>query len=194
MILLSILLSCSQKHGGNRHAELPPTSDIYQVASQYIDMLYQSKEWQVFRLNLPPQGILADHQTGPRIIVLLSDLKGQRLDDGTEFKAAMGDVFYLENSFSRGFKNQSEYKVSYLVFSLLSDSGVKTFVDSDCPSGLSRLKLPQSPVAVCLVEHSGMIELQHQVFKYDLQHGKIEKIAKQQVHKVEIGDWLFVMP
>ncbi len=61
--------------------------------------------------------MVPDHTTGPRLIILLTDLQGNRLENGGEIKAEKDQVFYLTNDFSKGFVN-SVNKAAYLVLGL----------------------------------------------------------------------------
>ncbi|TDR19535.1 hypothetical protein [Marinicella litoralis] len=87
------------------------------VAGEFVRGLYQDENIELFVLNLPANAILPDHQTGPRIVILMSDLSGKRLADGSEFSVEQDQVLYLQNTYSQGFQN-STTPATYLVLDL----------------------------------------------------------------------------
>ena len=104
-------------NSGMQHIKGEQMPDIHAVASAYIKDLFEDRWCHLFRLDLPAGETLADHDTGPRVIILLSGLKGRRVADGSELNAAKGQVMYLENRFAGAMTNTGD-DLSYLVCSL----------------------------------------------------------------------------
>jgi len=90
---------------------------INEVAEAFITPLLEQDQLSLFRLDLPAGQTLADHETTPRIIILLTPLSGRRVADGSQVKAAAGQVMYLENWFSGALTNTGE-DLAYLVLTL----------------------------------------------------------------------------
>ena len=91
-------------------------ADIKEVAANHITDLFEDRWCHMFRLDLPAGETLADHDTGPRVIVLLTALKGRRVADGSEVEAAQGQTMYLDNAFAGAMTNTGD-DLAYLVLS-----------------------------------------------------------------------------
>ena len=85
------------------------------VAGSFVDDLYQNNWLDWFQFRVPPQGTVPDHLTTPRIVVLQTDLHGQRLADGSPFNVEQGQALFLTNTFSTGFTNVGEQAAIYWV-------------------------------------------------------------------------------
>jgi hypothetical protein len=96
-------------------------ADIVQVAGQWVTSLFTNQHVHLFRLTLPPGETLPDHDTGPRVIVLLTELCGRRVADGSEVRAPSGQALYLDNRFAGAMTNEGA-ELSYLVLSLTAHS------------------------------------------------------------------------
>jgi len=188
-----LLFGCSPKSIKSEQQKSPLEGSIEQVASQFIHHLYQDKQFRMFRLDLPPSAILADHSTGPRIIVLLTDLNGQRIKDGSSIAAKSNQAFYLTNTFSAGFQNNSAYTASYLVLGL--NQSLLSQQTPTCPeTGFSSL-LENGSVAVCQ-----SLGLQSQVFQggdrvlvYRQHASQVHAVTPEASVPLAAGDFIFVM-
>ncbi len=164
---------------------------IHAVAGKYITVLYQDDQFDVFRLCLPTQATLKDHATGPRIIILLTDLAGKRLADNSEFAAPQGAVMYLTNTFSPGFINHSKNMAEYLVVGLnqgeLSD--VSKNRHSDHTSLVSVFS--QGHLQVCLVsEEVKPLKTQHDVLHYQVRQDLVRRHTTGGALHLSTDDWV----
>ncbi len=197
------LFACTQKSIQPKQ-QLPQAGSIGQVASQFINDLYQDKQVRVFRFDLPPAAALPDHITEPRIVLLLTDLNGQRLKDGTAVTAKTNQAFYLTNTFSAGFKNTSADTASYLVISLGQrqsmdrqqsvDQQQTVNLQQTCPNAAFQALLDKGPVLVCR-----SLEMQTQVNKdgkkiliYSQLTSQVHSISDQATSQLDIGDLMFL--
>jgi hypothetical protein len=186
ILLVICLLGCSQQ--GLKVNQKPQAGSIDEVASQFIHDLYQDKQVKVFRLDLPPKAVLPDHLTGPRAIVLLTDLTGQRLADGSSIEAKALQAFYLTNTFSAGFKNTSAQTASYLVISLTQQAAVNQ--QPTCPNATFDGLLEQGSVAVCQSQQSqSQIGLEAtKTLVYSQQTSQVKPLSTQTKTELEVGD------
>lgn len=106
-VLLTMFI-CSLAYGVNAQT-------IDEVAAQFVIPVYENENLRAFNFRMPASTSLDDHQTSSRLIVLFSDLNIKRLDDNKVTKLDKHQVFFLQNSFSKGFLNLSESALDYLV-------------------------------------------------------------------------------
>lgn len=162
---------------------------IEQVAASYIEVLLQTNDWYLFRLDLPAQAVLADHLTGPRVIILLTDLSGQRLEDDSPITAQAQQSFYLENTFSKGFKNTANTTASYLVMPVMDSKPVHIF--NSCRQHGFNLMLSKSPIRVCQSQQEMMFSQDSDVVWYSQQLSLAKLIPAQQQQIIGAGDLIF---
>ena len=186
ILMVLFLVGCSQQR--IQMNQEPITGSIDEVASQFIHDLYQDKQVKVFRLDLPPKAVLPDHLTGPRAIVLLTDLTGQRLADGSSIEAKALQAFYLTNTFSAGFKNTSAHTASYLVISLTQQAADDQ--QPTCPNATFDGLLEQGSVAVCQSRQSqSQIYLEGiKTLVYSQVRSQVQLLSTQSKTELEVGD------
>ncbi len=186
ILLVICLLGCSQQR--IQTIQQLQTGSIDEVASQFINDLYQDKQARVFRLDLPPKAVLPDHLTGPRVIVLLTDLSGQRINDGSRIEAKANQAFYLTNTFSAGFKNTSTHSASYLVISLTQQAADDQ--QPTCPNATFDALLEQGSVAVCqsLQSQSQVGVEAEKTLVYSQQTSQVKPLSPQSKTELEVGD------
>ncbi len=88
---------------------------IDEVAAKYIIPIYEDENVRAFNFRIPANESLADHDTSSRLIILLSDLNLQRIDDGSVTRLDKHQVFFLRNTFSKGFTNRADSALEYFV-------------------------------------------------------------------------------
>jgi len=120
-------------------------ADIKEVAANHITDLFEDRWCHMFRLDLPAGETLADHDTGPRVIVLLTALKGRRVADGSEVKAAQGQAMYLDNTCAGAMTNTGA-DLAYLVLSFKQTTHHSLSWPQEQPGCQATLRVPQ-----CLV-------------------------------------------
>ena len=141
---------------------------INDIASEYIIPINKTADLDAFAMTLPSKHSLADHETNARLIILLTNLDIKRLDDGSETKVANGKAFFLENTFSKGFSNESQAPLSYLVL-----QPNKTLVNGVLPACeyLFEPIIDNEKVRVCKQNDSGInlsdIEIENLVMMHD---------------------------
>ncbi len=167
-------------------------ADIDQIASQYITDLYQDQQLRVFRLDLPPSAVLADHLTGPRTIVLLTDLNGQRINGDGMVSGKAHQAFYLINNFSVGFKNTAAHTAAYLVIAL--GQQLLQELAPACPKpGFISLSA-HGPVAVCqsTMQQTQTYSNSETRLVYRTQTVQVEAVVDGSSASIEEGDFLMV--
>jgi len=188
-----LLAGCTQLTGMQTGQFSDQSLDnIEQVAGQYIIDLHQDDDWYLFRIDLPAQAILADHKTGPRLIVLLTDLSGQRIADELPVTAQSKQVFYLENTLSKGFKNTANTFASYLVMPILNVNSVREFNNCNMPN--YNLLIENSPIMVCESQQDTVFESTEKVLWYSHKLSQAKIIPVHQQQSIAAGDLIFELP
>lgn len=187
-----LLLGCTAKAIKSKPQNYPLEGSIDQVASQFITDLYQHNQLRIFRLDLPPSAVLADHVTGPRIIVLLTDLNGQRINDGSLVTGKAHQAFYLINNYSVGFKNTAAYTTSYLVIAL--GQQLLPALSPACPQpGFISLSA-HGPVGVCqsTVQQNQAFSASESRLIYKQLTAQVEVVAAGSSVHIATGDLMMI--
>ncbi|MGJ8663411.1 MAG: hypothetical protein ACSHWU_07165 [Marinicella sp.] len=186
------LIASSQLSANETDQTVPKVGSIEAVAGQYMNVLLQTNDWYVFRIDLPAQAVLADHKTGPRVIILLTDLSGKRLADDSMITAEAKQAFYLENTLSKGFQNVAQSTASYLVLPIPDSLPMQEFIDCQ-EQGLKSI-LENAPILVC--ENSFDIEFisARAVLWYKQGLSQAEVIAANVKQAISAGDLIIQAP
>jgi hypothetical protein len=150
LIMAWILTSCG-------YNQMKKDLSIRAVAGQFVDELYQDNQLELFVFSLPGQAVVPDHQTGPRLIIFLTDLKANRLDNGDEIEANKNQVVYLVNEFSKGFVNSAN-EAAYLVLGLKQSVLHEGQAHACGHEGLEQL-FAQGDLVVCRSRKSQSVKL-----------------------------------
>ena len=164
-------------------------SDIHGVAASQLTKLYSNNEIELFRLDLPAGYKLADHDTGPRILITLSDINGQRLADGSDFHVPAHQALYLDNVFSPGFQNTGG-DLSYLVLSL----GQHTLSLNECNNEARaqvKFLLCSNWVNVGRCERVPADEISVPGLWYNHNSGTLQEFASSENLDICSGDFIF---
>jgi hypothetical protein len=190
ILMMICLVGCSQQR--IQVTQPPQAGSIDEVAKQFINDLYQDKQVRIFRFDLPPKAVLPDHMTGPRVIVLLTDLNGQRLADGSPLEAKADQTFYLNNTFSAGFKNSSTHTASYLVISLLQQAPIE---QPTCSNVTFDALLEQGSVAVCQsLQSQSQVGLEGiNTLVYSQLSSQVTPLFVQSKVELELGDLIIAL-
>lgn len=193
LMCLMCAFSCSAKTSNSELTQQSEAGSIDQVAPQFITDLYHDNQLRIFRIDLPSAATLQDHVTGPRIIVLLTDLNGQRIKEGAPIDIKAHQAFYLTNTFSAGFKNTSSQTASYLVFSL--EQGTIESQQLACPNNNYISLLMKGPMLVCksLVRQklSNAEFKTHKTLIYNQAQSEVKLYNNKQNIEISVGDLVF---
>jgi hypothetical protein len=127
----------------------PPSID--EVAGDRMRVLHIDDDWRVFSIVVASGDVLADHATGPRAIVTLSDVEIQGLEESAApMRVPAGVAMWLENTVSKGFRNLADGDMHYLVIEARNRGRTVEPVDGSCPSGSP--VLANSALTVCRLD------------------------------------------
>lgn len=199
ILMFVFVASCAHNSNqtalNNEVSQQPIAGSIDQVASQYIEDLCQDQQFRLFKFELPAGAVLPDHRTGPRMIVLLSELNGERIKDNSPVTAKANQAFYLTNTFSAGFKNVAEKSASYLVLSLEAEKLLNQ--NMVCPENF-QVTLENSPVQACISLKDQTLEPvatdKAKRLLFNSAESKARLLTGQGGFQVGKGDWLFLLP
>lgn len=167
----------------------PNDISISAVAGQFIQELYEDHLFELFVFSLPAQAVVPDHTTGPRVLVFLTDLKANRLDDGDEIQVAKDQALYLTNDFSKGFVNSAN-EAAYLVLGF-KQGGMMKSDDSHCPSqGLVPL-FTQGGVLICKSEQAQTLKFKDKTLVYNPNQSELNIAKADDVVLLNQGDLIF---
>ena len=145
MLLVMLSAAVGRAWGG----DAAPSID--EVAGSRLELLYTNDSWRIFSITLAAGEALADHATGPRAIITLTELEIRPLaGEGEPLRVPALAAMWLTNTFSRGFTNIGEGPVRYLVIEA-RDRGLSAEESSPkCTAGRSLLS--NSVISICVVE------------------------------------------
>ena len=161
---------------------------IRTVAGEYVKDLYQDGKIDFFKFDLPPDAVVPDHSTGPRVLILLTDLVANRLADGSEVKASIDQVLYLSNGFSAGFKNSAK-PAAYLVLGLKSDILMEG-KNKPCSQAAMTQLFSQDDLVVCKSATTFDAEITQTRLLYRQRYSSVKKLKPGKKVTVQSGDIL----
>ena len=180
-LLLLLLSACANNQSikGN---------SIKTVAAKFITEFHDDDNYAFFAFDLPPNALVPDHTTRPRLIVFTENFKGYRLENNEEISANKGQVFYLENLFSKGFTNSKEAS-AYLVFELKKDKLKDKQIYSCLESGLKQI-FSRGALVVCKSIKNQTLNIKRDTFLYRQPNHSSKALKSGQRIKIKNGDLL----
>lgn len=129
--------------------EAVPTID--EVAGEQMMLLHSSDDWRIFSITVASGDTLADHASGPRAILTLTDLEIRALAAEAETRSVPpGQAMWLTNTFSKGFENTGDESLQYLVIEA-RDRGIEADdVNLGCSAGTPLLN--NSLLSICRID------------------------------------------
>ena len=173
--------------------ETPFAGDIRTVAGQYIEDLYRHEWLDWFQMVIPPKAVIPNHQTGPRILILMTDLNGHRLDDGSPIYATKSQTMFLENTFSNGFVNTSE---QVLVYQVLAFSNTPKLVETaasesnDFHESAWKLRLQFNEMLLYVAKQPTVTKASQPLLQFEAKNKQVVEVGKGEQLTVQPGDWL----
>lgn len=132
--------------------EAAPTID--EVSGERMLLLHSDDDWRIFSITVASGDTLADHASGPRAIITLTDLKIQVLGGETEpMSVPPWQAMWLTNTFSRGFENIGDTALQYLVIEARDPEIEAEDIDHGCSA--REPLLANSVLSICRIEGRG---------------------------------------
>lgn len=128
-----------------------PALTIDEVAGERLQLLHSDDDWRIFSITVASGDTLADHASGPRAILALTDLEIRVLEGEAEpISVPPWQAMWLTNTFSRGFLNIGDNPLQYLVIEA-RDRGIEAEdVSRGCSAGTPLLA--NSLLSICWIE------------------------------------------
>jgi hypothetical protein len=125
-----------------------PAPTIDEVAGERLQLLYSDDAWRVFSITMEQGDTLADHASGPRAILTLTELQIRALDgEAAAISAPPWHAMWLSNTFSRGFENIGDGPLRYLVMEARDRELQAEDVSRECSAGTPLLT--NSALSIC---------------------------------------------
>lgn len=154
-VSICVLLESFCAHGSSR-----PLPTIDEAASNYIEVHAEDNHWRLFSITMPPESKLADHQSGARAVIPITDIKIQRLEGSSEPMIVPAyQALWLTNQESKGFKNISNAELQYLVLESKNKSLTLVEPKPTTACDFGKALLSYNKFRICSIEPGKEVEV-----------------------------------